>query len=143
VEPPQRAAARPGWDAGYTVSGIDTVKNCEMLGLPMKPPDRNNRQDTHYTPLVFYCLYVVVALYWGLRLFPTVLNILWYSDDLQQELPHYMELSLLNILVLALVTALAIKAFGGKVGEGLFLFVILVSGVGTTWLNSTVPMVTF
>jgi hypothetical protein len=109
----------------------------------MNPSEQNNHRGPHYTPFVFYCAYLLVAFYWGLRLFPTVRNIVADPYGSQQELPLYIELSLLNILVLALVTALAIKAFGGKVGEGLFLFVILVSGVGMTWLNSTVPMYTF
>jgi hypothetical protein len=106
----------------------------------MNAPYPKKDQYTSCVTIVMYCVYLLVAFYWGLRLLPTVLYNLWYSNDLPGP---YIALSVLNIMVLALITVLAIKAFGGKVGLGLFMLFSIVAAVGTTWLNSTVPMVTF
>jgi hypothetical protein len=62
------------------------------------------------------------------------------ADPSVTEHSLYIALAVLNLLIFVLITLLAFKTFNGRVRVGLFIFVTVIAAIGTSWLNTAVPL---
>ncbi len=106
-------------------------------GAPLNTPDPKNRQRTDFSPVIIYCLYVYVSLYWGFRLLFALTS---KVDVYLAEGSLLDALTVLNLLVFILISLLAFKTFNGEVGLGRLTFSSVIAGLGMSWLNSMIVM---
>jgi hypothetical protein len=107
----------------------------------LNTPDPKNNHRIYYGPLIIYCVYVAISMYWGLRLMNVTAMSLANPNITDGSL--FIALSVLNLLVFILISILAFKTFDGKVGGCLCIFFTVIATVGVSWLDSTIPLPTF